>query len=114
MEKYKLVTNKRINIEKMLKDWYTSYDSHIDGIFVERFDKNDCKVTIFIGEEYFLRIKSNLTLTTIVERSTDEIAVIVINSGGSSEWGFTWGAEKSAAKPILDLLEENGFHILNV
>jgi hypothetical protein len=49
-------------------------------------------------------------LTTIVERSTDKIAVIVIASGGSSGMGLTWGAEKSAAEPILDLLEENGFH----
>jgi hypothetical protein len=49
-------------------------------------------------------------LTTIVERSTDKIAVIVIASGGSSGMGITWGAETSAAKPVLDLLEENGFH----
>ena len=67
-----------------------------------------------MAEKYFLRIKSNLTLTTIVERSTDEIAVIVITSGGSSGMSFTWGAEKSAAKPILDLLEKYGIHILNV
>lgn len=109
MEKHKLVTYERINIENILKDWYTSYDNMLESIFVERFDKNDCKVTIFMAEKYFFRIKSNLTLTTIVERSTDKIAVIVIASGGSYG-GFTWGAEKSAAMPILDLLEENGFH----
>ena len=110
MEKHKLVTYERINIENILKDWYTSYDNMLESIFVERFDKNDCKVTIFMAEKYFFRIKSNLTLTTIVERSTDKIAVIVITSGGSSGMGLTWGAEKSAAEPILDLLEENGFH----
>ncbi|MDY5982729.1 MAG: hypothetical protein SPJ17_03465 [Anaeroplasma sp.] len=43
-----------------------------------------------------------------------EIAVIVITSAGSCEMGFTWVAEKSAAKPILDLLEKYGIHILNV
>lgn len=110
MEKHKLVTNERINIEQILKDWYTSYDNMLESIFVERFDKNDCKVTIFMAEKYFFRIKSNLTLTTIVERSTDKIAVIVIASGGSYGMGITWGAEKSAAQPILDLLEENGFY----
>ena len=110
MEKHKLVTYERINIETILKDWYTSYDNQLESIFVERFDKNDCKVTIFMAEKYFFRIKSNLTLTTIVERSTDKIAVIVISSGGSSGMGITWGAEKSAAMPILDLLEEYGFH----
>ena len=56
-------------MEKILKDWYISYDNHLEDIFVERFDKNDCKVTIFMAEKYFLRIKSNLTLTTIVERN---------------------------------------------
>ena len=110
MEKHKLLTNERINIEQILKDWYTSYDNMLESIFVEKFDKNDCKVTIFMAEKYFFRIKSNLTLTTIVERSTDKIAVIVITSGGSSGMGITWGAETSAAKPVLDLLEENGFH----
>lgn len=67
-----------------------------------------------MAEKYYLRIKSNLTLTTIIERNTDEIAVIVITSGSSSGIGFTWVAEKSAAKPILDLLEKYGIHILNV
>ena len=110
MEKHKLVTYERINIEQILKDWYTSYDNMLESIFVERFDKNDCKVTIFMAEKYFFRIKSNLTLTTIVERSTDKIAVIVIASGGSSGMGLTLGAEKSAAMPILDLLKEDGFH----
>ena len=67
-----------------------------------------------MAEKYFLRIKSNLTLTTIVDSNTDEIAVIVISSGGSSEMGFTWGCRKKCCKAYFRLLEKYGIHILNI
>lgn len=59
-----------------------------------------------MAEKYFLRIKSNLTLATIIERNTDEIAIIVITSGGSSEIGFTWGCRKKCCKAYFRFARE--------
>ncbi len=107
MEKYRLYTNGMVDIESILNDWFSNeMHKHI-----ESFDKNGCKVTIFIADKYFLRINSTLTLTTIIERSPNNITAVVITSGGAEGlFGYTYGSEQSAAKPILKLLKENGFH----
>lgn len=58
-----------------------------------------------MAEKYFLRIKSNLTLATIIERNTDEIAIIVIASGGSCEMG-SWGCRKKCCKAYFRFARE--------
>ena len=109
MKQNKLISHDRVETEKLLYDWFTSNLLSDDGIFIKRIEGQNCRVTIFIAEDYSFRISSTLTLTVIVEESTNGTAVEIISSGGKGAWGFSYGVEKNAVKRIVKMLKENGF-----
>lgn len=106
MEKNTLISRNKVEIEKILCELFTSNDS----VFTKKIEYGDCKITVFIVEDYYLRINSNLTLTVIVEETADKTTAEIISSGGKvGLGGLSYGAEKRAAKSIVKLLKENGF-----
>ena len=110
MIKNKLISKNKMNIENVLKDWISSNVLSEDGYFIKKIEKENYKLTIFIFEDYYFRIRSNLTLTIFVEENDEEINVEVVSSGGKEGLaGFSYGAEKSAVKRVVKLLKENGF-----
>lgn len=109
MRKNRLVSQIKVDTESILYKWFSSVLSG-DNFFIKTITLENSKVIIFIAEEYYFRINSNLTLTVIVEETSDKATVEVISSGGKTGlWGLTYGAENSAAKRIVRLLKENGF-----
>ncbi len=104
MIKRRLILQNKAETESILRDWFSS-----NGVFIKKIESGNSKIIIFIAEEYYYRIKSNLTLTVIVEETSDKTTVDVISSGGKTSMGFSYGAEKSAMKDIVQLLKEKGF-----
>lgn len=110
MRNTRMISQNKVTIEDVLSDWFSSDMFSEDGVFIKRIDGENCKTTIFIAEDYYFRINSTLTLTVIVEETADNTTVEIISSGGKEGLGgFSYGAEKSAVKRIVRLLEENGF-----
>ncbi len=109
MIKNRLILQNKAETESILRKWFSSGVVSQDGIFIKKIELENSKVIIFIAEEYYYRIKSNLTLTVIVEETADKTTVEIISSGGKTSMGLSYGAEKSAVKRIVQLLKENGF-----
>ncbi len=109
MRKYRLILQNKAETESILRKYFSSGMFSADGLFTKKIELENRKITIFIAEAYYYRIKSNLTLTVIVEETADKTTVEIISSGGKSSWGSSFGAENNAVKRIVKLLEENGF-----
>ena len=82
MVKFKLVSENTPNIQEILNEYFPPYTSTEDNFFVKRIEREDCRITIYITEEYYFRINSDLTLTVIVEETKNETTVEVVCSGG--------------------------------
>ena len=109
MIKNRLMLQKRVGIARILNDWFSAAMPFGDNLFVKKIAFEDRQITIFIGEEYFFRINSTLTVTVIVEETADKTTVDVISSGGKTNMWFSYGAEKSAVKRIVKMLKGYGF-----
>ena len=110
MERNHLIAHYNVDIVSILGNYFAAKGYSQDGFFVRRIDGSNCRTTIFIAEEYYLRINSTLTLTVIVEESAYGKSVDIISSGGKSGLlGLSYGAEQSAVKHIINLLKANGF-----
>ncbi|MBN1802221.1 MAG: hypothetical protein JW891_11985 [Candidatus Lokiarchaeota archaeon] len=58
-------------------------------------------VRTYITEQYYFRVKSDLSITVIFDFIRQEVNIIV--SGGSSGLlGVTWGAERNMLKKLVD------------
>lgn len=110
MRNNRLVSKNKVNIESILYKWLSSNVLSDDGIFVKKIESENRKSTIFIAEDYYYRIKSNLTLTMIIEETAEDTTVEIISSGGKTGLlGISWGSENSAINRIVKVLKENGF-----
>ena len=109
MQKNRLILQNKTDIESTLRKYLSSGEFSADGFFTKKIESENRKITIFIAEAYYYRIKSNLTLTVIVEETADKTTVEIISSGGKSSWGVSFGAENSAVNRIVQLLKEKGF-----
>lgn len=109
MKQNRLILQNKAGIESLLYKWFSSGALSGDGFFSKKIEFENRKITIFIAEDYYFRISSNLTLTVIAEETADKTTVEIISSGGKTSWGFSYGAEKSAVKRIVQLLKDNGF-----
>lgn len=110
MEKTRLVSQKRVETESILNEFSSFELFSDDGFFIEKFESENCKVTVFVAEDYYFRINSTLTLTVIIQENADNTTVDIISGGGKTGWlGISYGAEKSAVKRIIRLLKDNGF-----
>lgn len=109
MRKYRMISQNDVDIESILRDWFSAKE--YDSLFIRRIEGENSTVTIFVTEYFYLRIGSAVALTVIVER-TDDVTAVDIVSGGGNGFGIfriPSGAEYSACKRIVNLLEENGF-----
>ena len=72
-----------------------------------KISNKQLSTTIFILEEYYLRIESNLTITVIFDKTDeDTIEINAIASGGKTGMlQFTWGAERKALKKLSQFFE---------
>ncbi len=60
----------------------------------------DSTIRTYITEQYYFRVKSDLSLTVIFDFIRREVNIIV--SGGSSGLlGVTWGAERNMLKKLV-------------
>lgn len=110
MNKVRLISQYSIDIEKPLTDWFSSNTDSEDGVYIKKIIEPKRKVMIFIAEDYYFRINSTLTLTVIVEQTAAQTSVEVVSSGGKDGiLSFSYGAEKSAAKRIINFLTVKGF-----
>ncbi len=112
MRKYRMVSQNNVDIDSILRDWFSA--KGYDSLFIRRIEReNGIVTTVFVAEYFYLRISSNVVLTVIVEK-TDDVTVVDIVAGGGTCFGIfriPSGAEYSACKRIVNLLEENGFTI---
>ena len=108
MVKNRLILQNRAETERILRKHFSSWVS-ADSLFTKKIESENSKIIIFIAEAYYYRIKSNLTLTVILEETADKTTVEIISSGGKSSLGISFGAENNAVKRIVQLLKENGF-----
>lgn len=105
MRRIGLISQNKADIESILSEAFPAEDRYFKVI-----ECGDCKITVFIAEEYYFRINSDLTLTVIAEETADETTVEIISGGGKEGLlGFSYGAEKSAERRIVNLFKENGF-----
>ena len=113
MIKRKMISNKHVDAESILKDWEASDMISIlseENRFIKKIENENCKITVFIAEDYYLRINSTLTVTVIAEETVDATSVEIIVSGGKEGLlGLSYGAERNAAKRLVKLLKEKGF-----
>lgn len=110
MKNIRLISRNKTNIVNTLNEWFSSNMLSENENFIKEIENENCKVTVFIAEDYYYRINSTLTLTVIVEAVADKTTVDIIASGGKTGLlGFSYGAEGSVVKRVVKLLEENGF-----
>jgi hypothetical protein len=61
---------------------------------------------VYISEEYYFRIGSNLTTTLIVNETDSNCTIEFISSGGGDGMaGTTWGAEGKSLKVFFEFLK---------
>ncbi len=108
MIKYRLKNSSRIDVKGMIEKWLKYCLD--DGSFFREIDSADKKVYIFCADDFSLRINSTLSMMLVVEESDDGCFADVIVSGGTNGiFGIGYGAEKSRAKMLTEMLTENGF-----
>ena len=73
-----------------------------------KISNNHNTTNIFILEEYYFRIESNLSITVIFDNTDDNLIEInAIASGGKKGiLEFSWGAERKALKKLTRFFEK--------
>lgn len=71
------------------------------------FGENEVSVTVY--EQYYFRISSHITLTSIVDRVGGKTHVRLISAGGGSGiiLNFDWGASNSMEESVMNEFREN-------
>lgn len=110
MRKDRLISQQKVDTESILSELSALELFSDDGFFIKKIEGENCKVTVFVAEDYYIRINSTLTLTAIIQETADKTTVDIISGGGKTGWfGISYGAEKSAVKRIVRLLKDIGF-----
>ena len=108
----RLVLNDRCDIKTIVKN---EIEIVLAGenrkVYAKSFKASGTKTTyLFIYEEYYMRINSDLTVTIVAESDNDKTVVDLIASGGGVGFtSFNYGAEKSSLKALTSKLKEFGF-----
>ncbi len=73
-----------------------------------KISNNQNTTNIFILEEYYYRIESNLSITVIFDKIDDNsVEINAISSGGKTGIiQFSWGAERKALKKLTRFFEK--------
>lgn len=69
---------------------------------------------LYVFERFFVRTESMASLTVLFTNDGQRITADVIASGaGEGVLNVSWGANASFAKMAVDILVNQGFHVLN-
>lgn len=106
MIRNRLILQGKAETERILRELLADDDE----VFIKKFEYGNSKITIFISENFYFRINSDLTLTVIAEETCDKTTVEVISGGGKEGLlGLSYGAERSAAQRVVKVLKDAGF-----
>jgi hypothetical protein len=94
--RHEILTLENVDIDNVIKNFINYF--HPLG----RFTDITGSINVFVFEEYYFRIESNLAVTIIFEhKDYNTLAIHAIVAGGShGVFGFSWGAEKSMLNKI--------------
>ena len=99
----KLITLSNVNAQEVVDNFQKSFqpDIHVDC------SNSGNLVHIFIFEEYFMRIESNLSCTLIFNQGpSDSLDITIVVAGGAHGiFGITWGAERNTLNRVKVFLE---------
>jgi predicted nucleotide-binding protein (sugar kinase/HSP70/actin superfamily) len=86
------------DFEKILNDFVKKFNPQI------KYTNKEKTVVVYLLEEFYFRIESNLAATVIFEKiSENEIKVVIIVAGGGHGlWQISWGAEKNLLRKIKE------------
>ena len=102
-----------------MKDFYVNLEPHevirkINMLCGEKIDEytagfGENAVSVTVYEQYYFRISSHITLTSIINRVGGKTHVRLISAGGGSGiiLNFDWGASNSMEESVMDELREN-------
>ena len=100
----KLITLSNVTAQEVIENFQKSFqpDVHVDC------SNSGNLVHIFVFEEYFMRIESNLACTIIFNQGqTGSLDISIIVAGGSHGFfGITWGAETSTLNRVKGFLDK--------
>ena len=103
-----MISDNDAEIESVLSEWFSS--SWVYSSFKKTIEKEDCKTTVFVVEEYYFMINTTLTLTVIVERTAKGISIDIIAGGGNMGFfGTSLGSEQTAVNRVVKRLKYHGF-----
>ena len=73
-----------------------------------KISNNHNTTTIFILEEYYFRIESNLSITVIFDKIDDNSVEInaIVSGGKKGILEISWGAERKALKKLTRFFEK--------
>lgn len=89
--RHEILTLENVDIDNIIQNFVNYY--HPLG----RFTDITGSINVFVFEEYYFRIESNLAVTIIFEQKGNNTLVIhaIVAGGSHGVFGFSWGAEKS-------------------
>lgn len=75
-------------------------DKYVSGV-------GEDAVTVTVYKQYYLRVNSYVTLTSIINKVYGKTHVRLVSAGGDGIFGFDWGASESMEGLVIDALREN-------
>jgi hypothetical protein len=110
MEKLVLKIDKKVDVEKLIP---LDIMSDTGAFYKKQIPTKYGVTTILMYEEYYGRIKSDLSVTVISDMRESQTTVEIISAGGKlGVMEVSFGAEKKAAKNIAEILMHEGFEVV--
>lgn len=103
-------------VKSPFKDVFRALGDYFGNVFAREFRANGERVIgVVLGEEYFLRVNSDVAILIILqEQSPDETALQIIScAGGYGMVELSYGAHSAYVHKVKDVLSEDGFRIEN-
>lgn len=82
-------------------------------LFENVYGNEDHKVMVIVYEKYYYRAANRVSLTVVIEEKDDQTLVDATSTGGGQGiiFRFSWGAETSFAKIVVNSLTSSGFYL---
>ena len=83
-------------------------------LFQNVYGGTDHKVMVVVYEKYYYRANNRVSLTVVIEEKDGETFVDATSTGGGQGiiFRFSWGAETSFAKIVVNTLTSTGFRLV--
>ena len=93
---------------------FESLSGVFGNIYSRRMRKSDGFLFgVILGEKYFLRVRSDVAISIIVEGyATDETRVEVVScAGGTGLLGISYGAHSAYVHDVINYLKDSGLEV---